>query len=63
MTYSDELYQGVVDEGSLRQEEAASWTQVMKEKQFLLLEKKEKGFVSVTYNYKGPSGQTGFSLK
>lgn len=41
-TYSDELNQGVVQKGSLRQEEAAPWTQVMEEKQFLLLEKKKK---------------------
>lgn len=40
-TYSDELNQGVVQKGSLRQEEAAPWTQVMEEKQFLLLEKKK----------------------
>lgn len=41
-TYSDELNQGVVQKGSLRQEEAAPWTQVMEEKQVLLLEKMEK---------------------
>lgn len=39
LTYSDELNQGVVEEGSLRQEETAPWTQVMEEEQVLLLNK------------------------
>ncbi len=37
LTYSDELNQGAVDVGSLRQEEAAPRTQVMEEEQVLLL--------------------------
>lgn len=37
LTYSDEFNQGVVEEGSFRQEEAAPWTQVMEEEQVLLL--------------------------
>lgn len=41
-SHSDELDQCVVDEGSFRQKEAASWTQVMEEKQILLLEKSKK---------------------
>lgn len=44
-TYSDELNQGVVDEGPLRQEEAAPWTQVMEEEQVLLLNKIRKGLL------------------
>lgn len=39
LTYSDELNQGVVDEGSLRKEEAAPGTQVVKEEQVLILKK------------------------
>lgn len=43
LTYSNELNQSVVDEGSLRQEEAAPWTQVMEEEQVLLLHKEKTG--------------------
>ena len=42
LTYPDELNQGVVDEGSLWQEEAAPWTQVMEEEQVLLLNNNNK---------------------
>lgn len=42
LTYSNELNQGVVDESSLWQEEAAPWTQVMEKEQVLLLMKKKE---------------------
>lgn len=47
MTHSDELNQGVVEEGSLRQEEAAAWTQVMEEVQLLLLLDKDRRFIDL----------------
>lgn len=37
LTYSDELNQGVIEEGAFRKKEAAPWTQVMEEEQVLLL--------------------------
>lgn len=47
-THSYKFNQGVVDEGSLWQEEAASRTKIMEEKQFLLLsEEQRQYFVSV----------------
>lgn len=45
LTYSDELNQGVIDEGPLRKEEAAPWTQVMEKEQVLLLEERKKSFL------------------
>lgn len=40
--YPDELGQGVVDEGSAGQEEAAAGAQVMEEEQLLVLEKETR---------------------
>lgn len=50
LTYSDELSQGVIDEGPFRKKEAAPWTQVMEEEQVLLLKEEKEKFSSAMDN-------------
>lgn len=51
LTYSDEVNQGVIDEGALRKKEATPWAQVMEKEQVLLLKEiGQKTFSSVMDN-------------